>query len=57
MTKREWVALNHPECISDGFAGGVLGCPREYGLRDDCNVDENGKLTTCEECWDKEVDG
>lgn len=57
MKKREWVEMNHPECISSEFMGGVLGCPREYGLRDDCDVDENGKLTTCEECWDKEVDG
>lgn len=56
MTLREKVAEVEPEKISNGEAGGVLGCPSHY---DYLNVADHLNCyfcsdTTCDECWNQE---
>ena len=52
MTCREKISLEHPEWVDKDFAGGIAGCPNDYGYSDirwpNCDL-------KCRECWDQEV--
>lgn len=51
---------DHPECVSDEFAGGCEGCPEDYGYEpssDECpkglkrlSIEEG-----CRKCWEREI--
>lgn len=57
MTCREKLKMEHPDFVDDGYAGGCLGCPNDYGYinnGDPCTGDFNPD--DCSKCWDQEVE-
>lgn len=51
---------DHPECVSDEFAGGCEGCPEDYGYesQDDCcpaGLEGLGIEVACRKCWEREI--
>ena len=51
---------DHPECVSDEFAGGCEGCPEDYGYesRDEyCpdGLEGLGIEVACRKCWEREM--
>lgn len=55
MTLKEMVELIEPECVSENYAGGVTGCPQNYGYLDEEGLCKgSGDSTRCEECWSRE---
>lgn len=68
MTYREWMEKNKPGMLGDespdsiNYAGGVLGCPYDYGLEDArdglCHEENNWETPArerCRACWDREM--
>ena len=53
LTRREYVAKHEPNKVSDVlFLGGVVGCPRHYGL-DNEKCEEYTDETVCKSCWNR----
>lgn len=54
-TCRDWIENNHPECVYPEFAGGIRGCPDNYGLLDlpFCCNDRSSDEFKCRWCWDR----
>lgn len=57
MTCREKLREEHPEAISNDYAGGCLGCPGKYW--DGYPLREGAECIarTCEECWNMTYTG
>ena len=68
MTYRERIAIQHPECVDQRFAGGVNGCPGNYwegeilakfhecgGYKRMTKKDFSGIHDECRACWDREA--
>lgn len=54
MICREWMQQNHPALVGEEYAGGVYGCPHEYGLVEKLS-DRTCKNICCEDCWGRPV--
>ena len=54
ITYREYMKENFPEKVSDGYFGGVMGCPNDIGLsgfKKGCpSISDEG---FCYKCWDQ----
>ncbi len=51
---------DHPECVSDEFAGGCEGCPEDYGYEpssDECpkGLERLSIEEGCRKCWEREM--
>lgn len=65
MTRKEWMLKNHPDVVSDWFAGGVIDCPHIYSdLADiDPSAAECSSIRICDmypdctTCWNQEIPG
>lgn len=57
MTFREKLMQEHPECVSENYGGGCIGCPKCYGYEEHCNPSCVVSEVTCTECWDREIPG
>ena len=67
MTYREKLQQEHPECVSDNYAGGCKGCPSsyEYGPEDSLSGETciawqksvEARKYLCRQCWDREIPG
>lgn len=60
MKYMEKLKEEHPECVSDEFAGGCEGCPEDYGYesRDEyCpdGLEGLGIEVACRKCWEREM--
>ena len=55
MTYKEKLMHEHPECLSESYAGGCQGCPYDYGYEpkkeDRCKKTEYN----CAKCWNREM--
>ena len=48
----------HPECVSDEYSGGCIGCPEDYGYeeyRSKCpeGLDYLDVEKGCRKCWER----
>ena len=56
----EKLRKEHPECVSDEYSGGYIGCPESYGYEPhtrDC-PEETKSLDLeegCRICWNREI--
>ena len=67
MTYREKLQQEHPECVSDNYAGGCKGCPRTYGYGPEGDLSgatciawgksAEAHINLCRQCWDQEIPG
>lgn len=65
MTYREKLQQEHPECVSDCYAGGCKGCPKTYGYGPEGSSSEEtciawkkstmAHIDLCRQCWDQEI--
>lgn len=58
MTYREKLQQEHPECVSDCYAGGCKGCPATYGYGATCIAWKKSTMAhtdLCRQCWDREI--
>ena len=46
MTYREKLQQEHPEYVSDGYAGGCKGCPKGYGYGPEETTNKNTCIQT-----------
>ena len=56
----EKLRKEHPECVSDEYFGGCIGCPESYGYEPHtCDCPEETKSLDLEEgcriCWNREI--
>ena len=47
----------HPECVSDEYCGGCIGCPEDYGYEEyryECpeGLDYSDVEKGCRKCWE-----
>ena len=65
MTYREKLKQEHPENVSDIYAGGCKGCPKTYGYgpeddatRETCIAQQKSRGISkelCRQCWDRKI--
>lgn len=56
MTFKERLAIEHPENVSDKYAGGCHGCPKDYGYSEDhSSTCRNYGKEGCDNCWNREI--
>ena len=54
MTLKEKVKEMQPECVNDGYGGGVHGCPANYPyLNKPKLICYNTSYEDCEACWNQ----
>ena len=54
ITYREYMKKHFPDCVGPEFVAGVLGCPRDKGLRDFSSIGQCGNnCKKCVKCWDQ----
>ena len=62
MTYRQFIEIHFSDKVDHGALGGVIGCPRQYGIKgkSGCSVNGEGKPTeknmSCTKCWDIRFD-
>lgn len=54
ISYREYMKKHFPDCVGPEFVAGVLGCPRDKGLRDFSSIGQCGNnCKKCVKCWDQ----
>lgn len=60
MTRKELVFKHKPECIDDGYEGGVLNCPNNDMYEEFMPMKEIQKVKSCSynctKCWNTEIE-
>lgn len=57
MTYRDYVWLIKPDRVGSDYGGGVVGCPREYGLEDLAECESRTDFSIHTDCWSQEIQG
>lgn len=57
MTYRDYVWLIIPSRVGSDYGGGVVGCPREYGLEDLAECESRTDFSKHTDCWSQEIQG
>ena len=59
MKFRDKLQMEHPEYVSQDYAGGCMGCPADYGYerKSNCCFVSFGNEDVCTSCWGREMLG
>lgn len=55
MTNYEYIKQKYPSRINDFLAGGVIGCPNDYGLKNSLRQDNEYCKQDCNKCWQLQI--